>query len=140
MSTLTIHTDGGARGNPGPAGIGVVFNLPDWKWHHKRYIGNATNNIAEYTAILDAIHHLPQVCEEHGPVSKVEFFLDSELVVRQLLGQYKVKEPTLQSLCQTALKKLGVLTIPYTITHVRREYNKAADLLVNQALDEHFAA
>jgi ribonuclease HI len=137
MSTLTIHTDGGARGNPGPSAIGVVFDHDDWQWQHERYIGETTNNVAEYTGVLDAIQHLPKIMEERRSVTKLDFYLDSELVVRQLCGQYKVKEPTLQKLHQSALEGLRSLAIPYSFNHVRREQNKLADALVNHALDAH---
>lgn len=135
MQKLTIHTDGGARGNPGPAAVGVVFDCEDWQQQHERYIGEATNNVAEYTGVLDAIEHIPKIMEERGSFAQIEFFLDSELVVRQLCGQYRVKEPALQQLHQSALSGLRSLAIPFTFTHVRREQNKLADALVNHALD-----
>jgi ribonuclease HI len=136
MSKVTIHTDGGARGNPGPAAIGVVFDHDDWQRQYCRYIGEGTNNVAEYTAVVDAIALIPEIEEEIGEsVAGLDFYLDSELVVRQLLGQYKVKEPTLQILHQEIISALRTLGRPYTFTHVRREQNKLADKLVNQALD-----
>lgn len=132
MSVLTIHTDGGARGNPGPAAIGVAFTCGSFTAEHSRYIGETTNNVAEYTAVLDALVNLPELPE---PVTELHFFLDSELVVRQILGQYRVKEVTLQSLHAEVLKQLRATGLPYRFTHVRREQNKQADALVNQALD-----
>jgi ribonuclease HI len=132
MSVLTVHTDGGARGNPGPAAVGVVFDCNDYHAEFQRYVGEGTNNMAEYTAVLDALNHLPEVpCE----VTEIKFFLDSELVQRQIIGQYRVKEPSLQVLHQDIVTKLRSLGVPYTFTHVRREFNKVADKLVNQALD-----
>jgi ribonuclease HI len=132
MSILTIHTDGGARGNPGPAAIGVVFDCGDEHFEHGRAIGDATNNVAEYTAVLDALDQLPQITT---PVTELHFFLDSELVVRQILGQYRVKEATLQQLHAQVLQKVRATGLPYRFTHVRREQNTLADKLVNQTLD-----
>jgi ribonuclease HI len=132
MSVLTIHTDGGARGNPGPAAIGVVFTCDDYHAEYQRHLGEGTNNMAEYSAVLEALERLPEVpCE----VTELRFFLDSELVQRQIIGQYRVKEPSLQVLHQEIMNRLRSLTIPYSFTHVRREHNKEADRLVNQALD-----
>lgn len=132
MSVLTIHTDGGARGNPGPAAIGVVFDCGDFHFEHGRAIGDATNNVAEYTAVIDALEHLSAV---EVPVTELHFFLDSELVVRQILGQYRVKDATLQELHGTITKQLRATGLPYRFAHVRREQNKLADKIVNQTLD-----
>jgi ribonuclease HI len=101
---------------------------------HGRCIGDATNNVAEYTGVLDAIAQIILLQENHT-FSKLNFFLDSELVQRQLLGQYKVKESTLQQLHSQVTSQLRTLGIPFTFTHVRREQNKVADSLVNAALD-----
>jgi len=132
MSVLTIHTDGGARGNPGPSAVGVVFDLEDFHFEHGRAIGEATNNVAEYTAVLDALDNLSQA---PAGVSELHFFLDSELVVRQILGQYRVKETTLQGLHAEIIKRLRATGLSYRFSHVRREQNKLADKLVNQTLD-----
>jgi ribonuclease HI len=132
MSVLTIHTDGGARGNPGPAAIGVIFDCDDFHLEHGRYIGEATNNVAEYTGVVDALNKLPEIpCE----VTELNFLLDSELVVKQILGQYRVKEPALQQLHAEVIRKLRATGLPYTFSHVRREFNKLADKMVNQTLD-----
>lgn len=136
MRTLTIHTDGGARGNPGPAAVGAHFQLDGWELKHGRTIGEATNNVAEYTAVLDALQMIENFRTAGEPqFERVTFYLDSELVVRQLLGQYKIKEPTLQELAERILIRLKTLELPYEFTHVRREHNKIADSLVNAALD-----
>ena len=135
MNTLTIHTDGGARGNPGPAAIGAAFWERDAagtvaKVHEiSRCIGEQTNNFAEYTALIAALAWAAEAGYEN-----VECYLDSELVVKQVTGQYKVKEPTLKPLvAQVAAAKNSFKKI--TFTHVRREKNKEADALVNAALD-----
>lgn len=132
MSVLTIHTDGGARGNPGPAAVGVIFDCADFHLEHGRYIGETTNNVAEYTGVVDALNKLAEI---PVPVTELHFFLDSELVVKQILGQYRVKEPALQQLHAEVTRKLRATGLPFRFTHVRRELNKLADKMVNQTLD-----
>lgn len=136
MSTLTIYTDGGARGNPGPAAVGVYFKLGQFEERHHRTIGTATNNVAEYTAVLDALTKVAEYRQAGAPVfSALHFFLDSELVVKQLRGEYRIKEPTLQGLALKAKLALKELDLPFQFSHVKRESNKIADSLVNAALD-----
>lgn len=130
--TLTIYTDGGARGNPGPAGIGVAIYDDARKLvvTAKEYIGTATNNQAEYRAVILALAEAKKLGG-----TELHFYLDSELVVKQLNGEYKVKDKDLGSL----FVKIWNLKAEFTrITwqHVRREQNKVADALVNQAIDE----
>lgn len=130
---LTINTDGGARGNPGPAGIGVVIADEKGKIisQHKQYIGEATNNVAEYKALLLAL-------EESLKLGAGQLFInmDSELIVRQMQGRYKIKEPSLKLLAAEALKLIKHFK-NVAFSHVPREKNKQADKLVNQAIDEH---
>ena len=128
---IVIYTDGGARGNPGPAGIGIVVkdaagNLIK-EWGSK--IGVGTNNQAEYTALIEALKFVVTL-KPH----KVECRLDSELVVKQVRREYKVKDADLQKLF---IKVWNLLQqIPKTsFVHIPRERNKRADELVNQALD-----
>lgn len=129
---IIINTDGGARGNPGPAAIGVIAKTPDGAilFELSEYIGSQTNNVAEYTAVIHALNHLRQHQFQAG---KISFILDSELIVRQILGQYRVKEPNLQKL-HSEVKKL-LAGINFTFISVPRSQNKMADQLVNQALD-----
>ncbi len=132
---LTINTDGGARGNPGPAGCGVVVKNDQGLIieNISHYLGEATNNVAEYTALILAL----EAAEKLG-AQELHINMDSELVVRQMQGKYKIKEPTLQELA----KKVFVLQNKFKLinfTHVRREFNKEADQLVNQAIDEALA-
>jgi ribonuclease HI len=131
---MTVHTDGGARGNPGPAAIGAVIVAGNFEREVSRCIGNTTNNVAEYTAVLDALAVLPEVCAEH-PTDRIDFFLDSQLVVFQISGKYKVKEPTLQVLCARIKEQLTKLPCPTQFHYVPRAQNARADRLVNQALD-----
>lgn len=126
MQKLIIYTDGGARGNPGPAAVGV--HMPG-VGDYKKCIGKATNNVAEYAAVILALEKAKELKGE-----ELEFFLDSELVVKQLNGKYKVKDQTLGKLfiqawnLKSQFKKVS-------FTHIPREKNKLADKLVNEALD-----
>lgn len=133
MATLTIYTDGGARGNPGPSAVGVVLSWNQTEICHGRCIGTATNNIAEYQAVLDAVGKIKEI--EDVTIEKLAFFLDSQLVERQLNGIYKIKEPTLQVLATKIKTGLAEIALPYTFTHIPRAQNAKADKLVNQALD-----
>lgn len=128
---LQIYTDGGARGNPGPAGIGVViWSGNELVGRHKAYIGEATNNQAEYRAVILALEEVKKL-----DVPELEFFLDSELVVKQLNREYKVKDKDLAPLfVQVWNLSLGFKRVIFQ--HVPREKNKEADKLVNEAIDE----
>lgn len=129
---LTIYTDGGARGNPGPAGIGVVIFNEHGNAVAKisKYIGEATNNQAEYKALIAGLAK----AKELG-AREIEVFLDSELVVKQLNREYRVKDKDLAPLfVQIYNISLGFKKIIFK--HIFREKNGLADKLVNQALDK----
>ncbi|MDP3900305.1 MAG: ribonuclease HI family protein [bacterium] len=130
---LIIHTDGGARGNPGPAGIGVVIADDKKKVINEiaEYIGETTNNQAEYRAVLRAMEEAKKLDAE-----ELVFYLDSELVVKQLKLEYKVKNKELAPLF-FKIYNLSQQFKKVTFFHVRREFNKAADLLVNKAVDKY---
>ncbi|MCJ7826568.1 ribonuclease HI family protein [Patescibacteria group bacterium] len=133
---LIIHTDGGARGNPGPAAIGVVFEK-NGKLIHQfgKKIGEATNNVAEYTAVIEALKYIKNshvACH----MSRVTFFLDSVLVVNQLTGKFKVKDAKLRMLLFEIRSLEQEVRGVITYTAIPREQNKEADLLVNRALDK----
>lgn len=128
---LIINVDGGARGNPGPAAVGVVVRGEDGGILEEQgaLIGEATNNVAEYRALLLGIER----ARAFG-ADEVEFIGDSELVVKQVLGEYKVKKPRIKPL--HAEVKAALEGVPnWSIRHVRREANAEADQLVNDALD-----
>ena len=127
---VIIHTDGGARGNPGPAAIGVVIELDGKKHQFKEYIGETTNNQAEYRAVILALEKAATLS-----ANEVDIFLDSELVQQQLSGNYKVKNKDLAPLF-VKVWNLSQQFKRVKYTHVRREDNKLADKLVNQAFDE----
>ena len=131
IKKLIIHTDGGARGNPGPAAIGAV--LKDAAGilvaEISEYIGETTNNQAEYRAVVAAIEAAKKLGAE-----ELDFFLDSELVVKQLNRQYKVRDKDLAPLFMKIYNAaMGFKKV--TFKHVRREMNAEADKLVNEALD-----
>ncbi len=135
---LLIHTDGGARGNPGPAGIGAVLEDGKGKLVQEisRYIGEQTNNVAEYDALIAALEAAKELYGVKLREMSIEVRMDSELIVRQLGGIYKVKEPTLkQKFARVAQMRLE--DVPNIIfTHIRREKNAHADRLVNEAIDK----
>jgi ribonuclease HI len=129
---LVINTDGGARGNPGPAGSGAVIRDESGKilYEHKEYLGEATNNFAEYIALIRALEAAAKLGGTHLQIN-----MDSELIVKQMQGSYKIKEPSLQKLAQQVIKlKNSFQSVRFI--HVRREFNKDADRLVNEAIDE----
>jgi ribonuclease HI len=130
-SRLVVHVDGGARGNPGPAAIGVVLSAPDGTTVDElgERIGVATNNVAEYRALLRGVEH----ASEFG-AHEIELINDSELVAKQLTGAYKVKHPAMQPLHAEALAALKRFK-SWRIRSVPRAQNARADALVNEALD-----
>jgi ribonuclease HI len=124
--------DGAARGNPGPASYAVILRRPDGRRHDalRKYVGHTTNNVAEYFALIAALDY----AHAHH-VRKLRVRSDSELLVRQMQGRYKVKSPDLRPLHERA-RKLAAALDYFSIEHVRREQNREADALANQALDE----
>jgi len=132
MNKLIVYTDGGARGNPGPAGIGVVVYDENKKLlkQYKKFIGHATNNQAEYQAVILALEKVKEL-----KVSEIDFFLDSELVVNQLKGEYRVKDKDLGSLF-VKIWNLSQNFQKIKYRHVPRAENHLADKLVNQVIDE----
>jgi ribonuclease HI len=128
---LVLHVDGGARGNPGPAAIGVVVSEPEGEVLEQlaERIGVATNNVAEYRAVLRGLERARAL-----GASEVELIGDSELVARQLTGAYKVKHPDMRALHAEARSALGGFE-RWRIRTVPRAQNAAADALVNAALD-----
>lgn len=129
---LIAHTDGGARGNPGPAGYGVVIHDSQGEKIAalSQYLGRQTNNFAEYQALIAALEY----SVEHGPKA-LKVISDSELLVRQIKGIYKVKEPTLRDLHARASQLIRRLEW-FDIEHVLRGHNREADELANAAMDK----
>lgn len=130
-----IHTDGGSRGNPGPAAIGVVIAGPGEKKEYGEFIGVTTNNVAEYQAVIFALKKLKQLTSnEDAGKSQVVFYMDSELLVQQLNHKYKVKDANMQKLFMEA-HNLRLDFGKVEFKHVLRGKNTEADKLVNQVLD-----
>lgn len=131
MSRVTANVDGGARGNPGPAAIGVVVRGAGGGVLEEvgERIGEATNNVAEYRALLRGI----ELAKAHG-ATQLELIGDSELIVRQVEGRYKVKNAGMKELYDEVRRALRDVD-SWSIRHVRREQNADADRLVNEALD-----
>jgi ribonuclease HI len=127
---IVIHIDGAAKGNPGPASIGVIaHNLSgNVLFEHSRYIGETTNNVAEYRALIEAL----ALAKEHG-AQTIQVASDSQLLVRQMNGIYQVKKPHLKELYDQASRLLQNFT-HVEIFHVPREQNKEADALANLAI------
>jgi ribonuclease HI len=129
---LIAHSDGGARGNPGPAGYGVVIKDESGRKIAalSEYLGHQTNNFAEYQALIAAIEY----ALEHGPKA-LKLISDSELLVRQIKGIYRVKNPTLRDLHGRAKELIAQLDW-FSIAHALREHNQEADRLANAAMDK----
>lgn len=130
---VKVYTDGASRGNPGPASIGIHVLSQDGETvlEHGEVLGVETNNVAEYTAVLRAL----EICQQNK-VEELSLCSDSELLIKQLNGQYKVKSPNLIDLyfaCISQTKNFKKISF----SHVRRENNKIADKLANLALDGH---
>ena len=135
MTVLNVYTDGGARGNPGPAAIGVVVKDKQGKIVYElgRTIGAATNNVAEYQAVIDALQWLKLRPKADRPLA-VNFYSDSTLIVHQIKGEWKIKQAHLKQLFERVHWLENNLTTTYTV--IPREQNSPADALVNQALDK----
>ena len=131
-ASFRANIDGGSRGNPGPASYGVVIRDASGAVvaRLKKYIGRSTNNVAEYFGLIAALDY----AQNHG-IRALRVESDSELMVKQMRGQYKVKSEELKPLFERA-KKMSQTFESFRISHVYREQNKEADALVNQALDE----
>ena len=132
MKVLRLFTDGGSRGNPGPAGLGIVIEDDQGMrlWGGHRFVGRATNNQAEYLALIDGLRKV----SEWKP-DALEIYMDSELVVKQVSGRYRVRHADLQPLHRQALGLLqGFARV--NVSHVPREHNRGADALANRAMDE----
>ena len=136
MLKISFYSDGGARGNPGPAALGVVIRIGDTVKEYAKFLGFLTNNEAEYQAAIFALKKIKQLLgAKKAKEAVVEAYSDSELLVKQMSGVYKVQDPKIQKLFLSLwnlsldFKKVRFQAIP-------REKNKQADSLVNQALDQ----
>lgn len=131
-----IYTDGGSRGNPGDAAIGIDIRAGERVLFQKgEVIGRATNNEAEYTAVLSSLQWLQKEAESLQ-VDRVSWFLDSKLVVEQLMKRWKIKDQRMKAFADEIWQQLDTLSLPYSFSHIPRAENAVADSLVNAALDE----
>ncbi len=126
-----LYVDGGARGNPGPAACGYILKEPEGKIIESEgiFLGETTNNIAEYTGLLKGLQ-----CARKHNIKALHIFSDSELMVKQIIGEYKVKSSNLQPLYHQ-IQRLLLSFDRWQIRHIPRELNKEADALVNRVLD-----
>lgn len=134
---LIIHTDGGARGNPGPAACGVVIEDGQGKQIAKlgKALGVRTNNQAEYSGVITALEYIKKNLSAKNKISGLYFYLDSDLIVNQLSGKYKIKSPELALLAIRAKNLEKEISVAATYRQIPREQNKLADKIVNQVLD-----
>ena len=130
MTSAVLRTDGGSRGNPGPAGAGFVIEKDsEIVCRAGRFLGSVTNNVAEYEALIWGLENVSAL-----GFSSVTVYADSELLVKQINGQYRVKNEGLKPLFARSLKLLRGFT-SFAVLHVRREQNAEADEMANQAMD-----
>lgn len=136
---INVYTDGGSRGNPGISGYGVVINDDQNQliYQEAKFLGIKTNNEAEYSGIIAALKWIKKNQKSYQ-ITQINFFADSQLMIRQLQGLYQVKAPTLLPLFSQVQQLLIQINLPVKYTDVRREFNKLADQLANQAMDNRF--
>lgn len=134
---IRINTDGGSRGNPGPAAAAFTVCVGSKTIHeHSSYLGRNTNNFAEYCGVIIALEWLQEFLNTNKANKyEIEFNLDSELVVKQLNGEYKIKDKNLLSLFNNVQLRLNKISNIIRFIHVPRNLNKRADFLVNQELN-----
>jgi ribonuclease HI len=133
MASLTIHTDGGSRGNPGPAACAFVAERgAEVVYKASKFLGVTTNNVAEYNGVLLALHW---IIENNISAESISFILDSELVVKQINGLYKVRDEKIALLFKNVKEFLAEVNGVVTFKSVPRNQNKIADLLLNEELD-----
>jgi ribonuclease HI len=133
-NTVNIYSDGGSRGNPGPAASAYVAKTGNGEVLSEEglYLGEATNNVAEYEAILLAWQWL----RHQQQIKKAQFFIDSQLAVRQLTGVYKIKNTALKKIIRKIKRLESLVDFAVKYQHLSREKNTEADALVNQVLDK----
>ena len=136
---INIYTDGGSRGNPGISGYGLVIydNQNNVIYQESKFLGIKTNNEAEYSGLIAALEWIKKN-QSAFDITQLNFFSDSQLLVRQFQGIYKVKASTLLPLFAQSQQLLSQIHLPYSFKDIRREFNTLADELANQAMDRHF--
>jgi len=138
IKNIKVFTDGGARGNPGPSAIGVYAEDEEGKMvaGFGKKIGIATNNVAEYSAVIEALDWIIENKKEFDHDAKIHFFLDSKLVCSQIIGIFKVKNSNLRNLLLSIRDREAQISFPIYYNHIPREKNTKADKFVNDALDK----
>lgn len=133
---INVYTDGGSRGNPGHSGYGLVVYDDDQKilFQESKYLGIKTNNEAEYSGLIGALTWINNN-QNSLKISKINFNSDSQLMIRQLTGLYKVKAPNLIPIFHQAKYLINSISSPIIFKDVRRDFNKLADQLANEAMD-----
>ncbi|MDD3002506.1 MAG: ribonuclease HI family protein [Candidatus Shapirobacteria bacterium] len=133
---INVYTDGGSRGNPGHSGYGLVIYDDDQKilFQESKYIGIKTNNEAEYSGLIGALTWINNN-QNSLKISKINFNSDSQLMIRQITGLYKIKAPNLIPIFLKAKDLINSISSPITFKDVRRDFNKLADQLANEAMD-----
>lgn len=137
MNKLKVYTDGASRDNPGRSGIGIIITDETGKiiLKHNEYIGIATNNIAEYRALLKSLDFIKDIIIQRK-INHIDFYTDSELMSNQINGFYKVKNNELKKLYNEFIETIKKININYKIHHIERRLNKEADKLANISIDE----
>lgn len=137
INILNVFTDGGARGNPGPSAIGVYISDGNSKkiTGFGKQIGIATNNVAEYKAVIEALTWIIESKKDLAKTAKINFFLDSKLVCSQIIGIFKVKNADLRNLLFDVRDREAQINLPIFYKYIPREKNSKADAFVNEALD-----
>jgi ribonuclease HI len=138
INVINVYTDGGARGNPGPAATGVYVSDGENKKiaGFGNVIGIATNNVAEYRAIIEALDWIIENRKDFSKNAKVNFFMDSKLACSQIVGLFKVKNAKLRELLFAVRDREAQISLPIYYKHIPREKNMQADAFVNEALDK----
>lgn len=138
INTLNVFTDGGARGNPGPSAIGIYITDGNSKEiaGFGKTIGIATNNVAEYKAVIEALTWIIENKKNLAKDAKINFFLDSKLVCSQIIGIFKVKNAILRNLLFDVRNREAQINFPIYYKYIPREQNSKADTFVNAALDK----
>ena len=134
---VSVYTDGGSRGNPGPSGFGVaIYNESNQIIAQiSKYIGKKTNNEAEYYALIEALNW---VSSHQSDYSEASFFSDSQLLVRQVIGKYKVKADHIKPLHRQIIQLISTISIPISFHEILRDKNELADSLANLAMDHSY--
>jgi len=133
---IIIHTDGGSRGNPGPAAIGALIEFGNSIHEISNFIGNATNNIAEYKAVLEALSFIENNLSKFNDYKEINLYADSSLVINQLNGKFRIKDAKLREIyASIKFLEASLSNMQINYRYIPRDQNTKADCLVNRALD-----